>query len=985
MNAPVSILLAALFCCILPNVANSQITPPVDAVSARQLLTEAKSLSDVDQDSLARERTEQAYNFFHHTPEAYPGNLGQAAYQLGQGLYKRKNFEEAQQRFEEAAKIWELSIPEDAARAADAVHYVSRCLFSKGKVEDALIACNRAYEMRQKLLPPKPCDLSESLRLMGSISIELGGYATAKQHYENAELTAKTCAGDESIEEADAMEGFGRACLRLGSYQEAIETQEKALRIRQKRLPPSHLDFSGSYMSLGEAYKNLNKFEEALFYYEKALEIQRRNTQEEDTNIAFAYSEIGQYYLAKQDYPKALSYFEKENKIMISVKDTSSTAYSYTCSDLARLYSALNDYPKAIVWYEKMVAIYRHSFKHPNTQLGSMLTHLGRSKLYNEDFEAALADFQEAKQIYEKILGPNNFLASKADLWLGNTYRKWYIKLGQDSLLEKSRTHYKLAVAGVETQLPKEHTATGQQKVLAEALPVFERAISAEVLNLKSHPNDPTALENAWQLSESAHSHQLLAATQEANARHFAGIPDAELIRDSLIQAQITALEKKRQSLLEGGGSLTDSLVLAQNAKIFNLKDEAQQLRTFFEKNYPDYFRLKYKVQTSSLAKTEQMLSTEQTLLEYFVGDFSIFVFVVQPGGSRVFELARDFPLNDWVEAFHEGISGYHTAAVVQKTDAQYQKTVLQYADAAQKLYEKLLAPIAESLTTEIIIVPGDGLSNLPFEALLAATPKDLSNFNTYPFLLRSHTVQYAYSATMLHQMTARQHPQAATNDLLAFAPFFEEDTTSLAMRLERDGAVRLGLSALPFSGEEVIRAKKRYGGQSAVLTGKMATKEKFVELAAKYKVLHLATHGKANHLAGDFSYLAFASQDENVENGLLSVGELYNLKLNADLVLLSACETGIGEQQRGEGVVSLARAFAFAGAKSIVASLWSVNDKSTMQVMDNFYAELKSGKTKNIALANAKRQYLEKNPGQMHPFYWAAFVAVGDMAAIKN
>jgi CHAT domain-containing protein len=118
----------------------------------------------------------------------------------------------------------------------------------------------------------------------------------------------------------------------------------------------------------------------------------------------------------------------------------------------------------------------------------------------------------------------------------------------------------------------------------------------------------------------------------------------------------------------------------------------------------------------------------------------------------------------------------------------------------------------------------------------------------------------------------------------------------------------------------------------------------------------------------------------------LLTAAELYNLNINADLVVLSACETGVGELLRGEGVISLARAFAYAGAKSIVASLWSVNDQSTMQIMENFYVELKAGKPKNIALANAKRNYLTQNPGiQAHPFFWAAFIGLGDMTALKN
>jgi CHAT domain-containing protein len=203
-------------------------------------------------------------------------------------------------------------------------------------------------------------------------------------------------------------------------------------------------------------------------------------------------------------------------------------------------------------------------------------------------------------------------------------------------------------------------------------------------------------------------------------------------------------------------------------------------------------------------------------------------------------------------------------------------------------------------------------------------------------------------------------------------APFFEEKPRAIAARSSQ----RAALGPLPYSGEEVARAAKRFGKNALVRNGHEADKSFFTANAARFSTLHLATHAKANHKAGAFSYLAFAGDPEPE---LLSVGELYNLALNADLVLLSACETAIGEEQRGEGVVSLARAFAYAGAKSVVASLWSANDRSTMLVVDSFYEAMLAGKPKHIALADAKRQYLNQNPGRnSHPFFWAAFVGVG-------
>lgn len=960
------------------------LSEPTDAVSARQLLVNARSLFDSGQYKLAEAQAERAYKFFHQTPNSEASDLAEAAYQTGQSLLWQNQDSIAQGYFEAASKIWETLYPEGAPRTADALHLAARCLFRQDKTDQALIICRQAYEIRKKLQPPNPCDLLESTRLVGNLYLQLGAYATAKQYFQDALPIATDCGGPESTQIADVLANLGVALLRLEDFQQAIAMQEKALIIRQKKLSPSNPDIAMSYMSLGETYKKLFKFDEALFYYEKALEIQRKNTQNDDTAVAFAYSEIGQYFMAQKDYSKAKDYFEKENTAMLALKAEKSSAYAYTCADLGYLFLAFKDYPKAIEWHEKMVEVWKQTHQQLDTQLGSMFLILGRSKMTSGDFASALPDYQKGKQIYNTLLGPNNGKAYKADLGIANIYRKWYLRDGQDSLLDKGRAYYALAVNGVETQLSEEYSAIGQQKILSESRPILERAISAEMLEFKAHPDNRSSIEKAWQLSETAHGYMLLAATQEANARQFAGIPVAELVRDSLLKVQITALEKERQAALEHGFSLTDSAVLVQNAQIFALKEEAQQIKVFFEKNYPDYFHLKYDLQTSSLEKTQKLLSPTQTLIEYFVGDFDIFIFVVQQKGSSMIQIPRDFPLDDWSKQLREGIASYYTAK--QKEPAQYEKTVRQYADAAQKLYTKLLAPIANSLTSEIIIVPGDGIANLPFEALLTDVPKDVSNFGTYPFFLRQHSVQYAYSATMLHQMIARTHLHAPTGELLAFAPFFDEDTTHLALRLQRSDATRFGFSPLPFSGEEVFRAKKRWARTSELRTGKDATKQAFQELAPRYKILHLATHGKANHRAGEFSFLAFASKDENIENGLLSVGELYNLRLNADLVILSACETGIGEQQRGEGVLSLARAFAFAGAKSIVASLWSVNDKSTMQIMDHFYAGIKSGMPKNTALAVAKRQYLEEHPGRSaHPFFWAGFVGVGDLSAIKN
>jgi CHAT domain-containing protein len=188
----------------------------------------------------------------------------------------------------------------------------------------------------------------------------------------------------------------------------------------------------------------------------------------------------------------------------------------------------------------------------------------------------------------------------------------------------------------------------------------------------------------------------------------------------------------------------------------------------------------------------------------------------------------------------------------------------------------------------------------------------------------------------------------------------------------------------LKYTGEEVFKARQWMKGDA--IFGKKAIKSVFEDTVKHYRVVHLATHGKANDKIGDYSFLAFSEQKDSLDNELLYVRDIYNLNLNADLVLLSACETGIGELKRGEGVISLARAFAYAGAKSLITTLWSVNDKSSMKIMESFYRRLKKEMPIHTALQQAKMEYFKNisDEKRAHPYYWSGFITIGDVSPLK-
>lgn len=847
--------------------------------------------------------------------------------------------------------------------------------YQTSKHDQAIEAGSRALALQEQFLPENDPAIARTLIFIAKAHSSKGFYLEAMPFLDRALVISKIHFGENSTEVAAIMGDQGRIHLYSGKYALAISTLEQALAIEQKIKPPQYNNQARICQTLGSWNRNLKKYDQALYYYNLAVDMRIKSGDNASGSMAWCYSDIGEVYLAKFNYAQALTFFQKSSDLVIKLGGADDPDYGYICNNLGRAVQGTGHFAEAVHWQKKALNLMRKNPGPDNMEIAAVLLYLGRAQVANGEYRAAIASFDEDQAITRRLLGMEATLVFHAQAGKADAYFQLFRSEGQDSLLERSRENFHMAEKNIEKRMQKETLPQAQRKLLVDAVPIFEKAMRVEKFAWEKF-NQPEALQKTWQLSESMHSYLLYAATQESDARHFAGIPDEELLRDSVLRAETTELEKTRQSLIEDDKlSLSDSTVLALNAQISAKKEESLSLSARFEKQYPAYFKLKYDLKTANLTQAQQLLLPGQTLLEYYTGDTSIFVFVLHRDDSRVVELPRDFPLADWVHSLREGIVGYHTSP--NPTPALYEKMVRQYAEKAQQLYAKLLLPIAEFLSDELIIIPGDDMNDLPFEVLLPSLPRDLSNFSTYDFVMRHRNIHYAYSATMLQQMSSRRH-QTPTAALLALAPFFRSDTSAIANRLT--------LSPLPYSKEEIERVQKQVPGTALVLSGQNASKKQFLELAGKYKILHLATHGKANHQEGDFSYLAFATNDPDPEKGLLSVGELYNCKLSAELVVLSACETGIGEEQRGEGVVSLARAFAFAGAKSIVSSLWSVNDQSTMLVMDDFYAQLKSGKRKNLALNAAKQHYLEQYPGKTsHPFFWAGFVAVGDMSALKN
>lgn len=305
-------------------------------------------------------------------------------------------------------------------------------------------------------------------------------------------------------------------------------------------------------------------------------------------------------------------------------------------------------------------------------------------------------------------------------------------------------------------------------------------------------------------------------------------------------------------------------------------------------------------------------------------------------------------------------------------------------ADASKQLYERLLKPIPEiSNAGQILIAPDGILHLLPFEAL---------QDNRGQFLLKSHIVSYVPSGTILDTLRRGQRHETAPKPLLAVGDVAYENQGGAGKRLPTPTSVRgriergiadlsgVALSDLPQTREEVEEIGKIVGPNAVILLAKDATETAFKkEPLDQFRVFHLAVHGFADTQYPERSALVLGIDPKSVDDGLLQVREIIRLRLNAELTTLSACDTGVGKLQGQEGISNLVEAFLVAGSKAVVASLWSADDNSASALMEHFYKRLAQGESIDSALRNAKLDLLAKYGDQLSPFYWAAFISVGE------
>lgn len=783
----------------------------------------------------------------------------------------------------------------------------------------------------------------------------------------------------------------------MGAHNEAIDYYKRGFTLidKMEKTPELNIVKARFLGNMGMLLQNKNRTDEALKCYQEALDLQLEI--ENLGGAAFLYHSIGSLFANKGEKIKAEKFFLKSleyvdyhndplqingqksslyyslGELKIAEKDTS-TARKYFNQALSFLYI---NYPS-----KRMEAI---ASTYTSIAKLWMPIDLEQSRTWLKQAIVSCSPTLTLKEIDTDILAAikKHKFFSKQELSnclsiYNQALFKHYQKTKQIADLELA---YKISEALLYLADEVQNELSNKEDQLAwlnTFHQVYESAIKISY-TLYQQKQEQKYLNFAFELVERNKSMLLLQTIQQAEALKFGGVPDSLIHEEQWLKTKLSGLIKKRfDAIVEQQLPIEQQL----DEEIFQVKETIKTFRAFLEQNYPKYHTLKYKKELTSIQDLQANSLVEgQAILEYFVTDEEIYIFYIDREVVKLYKQDIDGSLKKHVDRFRKGMSDFN---FIQDFP---QKSYDSFTEEAYWFYQMLVEPILKEQKVKKLIIVADGLlGHLPFETFLQKQASTELDYKNLDYLFKNYLISYAYSSTLWqHNLATTLKPKK--QQILAFASSYPKGTgmpnmvnNDLNAKLRM---LRASLNELPATQKEVKILEEMFEGQ--FWYEKEANEQNFKNTASDYAVIHLAMHGILNQELPMASSLAFSEDGDTLEDDFLHIYELSQLELNAQLVVLSACETGYGKFEQGEGIMSLARSFMYAGGQSLLMSLWQVNDQSTARIMNKFYANLSKGMPKDEALQQAKYNYLEDVKGiGAHPGFWAAFIQLGNPEAIK-
>ncbi|MDP4221691.1 MAG: CHAT domain-containing protein [Bacteroidota bacterium] len=859
--------------------------------------------------------------------------------------------------------------------------------------------------------------LAKCLYNMGIAYNNLGDYRKMEQYTLESLEVEKKLYGESSPLLLSGYSSLVSAYFGQNEYNKAIATGNTALKLINGSKGSYGADIANLYTSIGACYVRMSDYSKAVLYLEKAESVYKVFSLGVDDNyinllntLAVTYFFLGNNKKSDDYFNRGVSLIKSSNSSLsfnlinsfaivlgnagkirkgeILIINSLNKARDFSGPDSREYFEVMKNYAEYLRTFNidinKSLRLYEQCLSYLNNHsedvslkdqvlLGYALTLSG-----NGEAEKALEVVQGL--LFHGINGKGKLPAlgnpdpdqMEADQWTINVLKAKYRILWD--LYSKSKYYNFLETASNTSELLVRLIEKVRINISEEDSRVIlgDRYRDAYLYAIRDfdlcykQTGNKAYRDKAFEYSEKSKVAGLLASTRELKATQF-HIPPEIADLERRLKMEIGFYNAMISE--ENAGKKTDASVVSEwKNVVLSATQKRDSLINVLEKNYPEYYQIKYNTSVLGPHDIPRITGRNTNYLNYVVADTCIYIFLTNRKHQELLTISIDSGFFETIRRFRNLLSNPLTSARTSFT---------QFQETGRILYRTIFEPVRKYLISDkLLISPDNILSYIPFEAIPAGNaPAGKTQFRDIPYLMDDYRISYTYSATLLAESTKKSNN--FSNSVIAFAPVYTGTIDVDSLLILRQ--VRLSkLRDLPYARIEAEFVTSLTNGKLCINNG--AKESVFKSEAGKYDVIHLAMHTVLNDQYPMYSKMLFYQEKDSVEDGNLNTYEVYGIPLKAKMVILSSCNTGSGKLHSGEGILSLARGFIYAGSQSVIMSMWEIDDRSGTEIVKDFYRNLKKGETKSTALRKARIDYL-KNADMLrsHPYFWSSLVIYGN------
>ena len=901
----------------------------------------------------AQRNLQKAIDFEHNQQDTDTASLAKAIEWKGLTNVYSGDLNEASRLVEQAVTLLKASEGNDAKELGYTLNSLGLIYDENNKLQKADSAYTEALRILSIHLPPSHAHLSSVSSNISNIKMELGQFQEARQLLEKAIAIHQK----EELYDPLMKEYFnlGALYLSLEDVNRGIPYVKKALALADSLLPSPHYARANFLNGLGSAYFIQGEYAKADSVFRAALEQNIELYGSEHAEIGQSYYNLGLIAQALGHFEDAAKYYEKSYKIRFVNLGEENTPTTDSYFSLGEVEWEIGDKEQALKMLEKGYSAYKKAYgsSHQSTVEAGLIIS-GKFLLQNKIDSARywLNKTWEDVGAHEIGMYHSDFKIEFLDPYVLRVIEYHLQFLKQTKILKSELLWIMTRMDELMASLWPFLNSENQNAELSNRIKnIYNLSVLLGHQIVTQDKDVQSTVLNA--LSESRYA-TIRSAIQNREAMQFANVPDSVLDKDRKLREKIRYIKAKQR---EEGDEKWEELA-------FEAVEEWRNWQRSLESKYPRWYGIRYSQQKPSLEKLQKYLD-KRTFLAYTYLDSICIATLVSDKAFKTVELATD--------DLAEDISRLNTLILKQNTGERF-------VELSSKVYAQILGSVESELSKDVIIMPDGPLYYLSFESLLSKEPKN-NSLNDWPWLIKDYTVRFAN--TIPGQGKAKPR---SSSGIVAFIPGFDDKLKS-AYEAELKGdmvpdSTFLSWVRTPWS----VKLASDLPGSPDVFIGVEANEKNFRMKANDASILHFGTHAVLRDDNPLNSYLVLTPQPANGDDGYVFAHELYNQPISADLALLTACETGLGQFSAGEGVLSLGHAFQYAGCPSVIYSLWKIDDQQSSAILKLFYNELDNGLSYSEALHKAKLDYLASSHTDLAaPYYWSGIVLTGEDGKLEN